>query len=617
MNRPAILVMVGLTVVLGCTGNSGKAGGTSPQGSGGNVAAGGTLTTASSLSGGVAASGGIATSGGVAGGTLPGGTTFTAGGSGSGGAATGGIAIITGGSTSGGATIPGGSAAGAAASGGIATLTGGSSSGGAMGGDSSAGGTAAGGATTGGSSAVTGGVRATGGTTNSGGEAAGGTAGDTADGADSGTAPGGSPASITKDGEVLLTSAGLTIVSYGGYLNGESFQQDGIVSYGGYQYAAFWNVNRHVVLARRSLPSGAWSTLEFTDYSLAADDAHNTISIGICPGDGTLHLSFDHHGNNLHYRKSVSGILANPSIVAWSTSSFSAVTSSLVGSTIVTLVTYPRFVTEPDGNRMLFEARIGASGSGDEYLWEYDATTHAWTGLGMFINGTVDSINAYPHGLSYTRGGARLHMSWCWRDTPDASTNHDLLYIYSDDQGRTWKNNVAATVATTGASFVTKNSAGINVWAINQNRGLINQEHMAVDATGRVHVLLSHMPDAQADDATFTSARTKSQFFHYWRNPSGTWTRTAMGFSVVANFRGKLAISSTGNVYAILPDLRIAAAAAGSNFATWTVLNSVDSGRFFSDPLIDTARLALEDKLTVFYPLKASPNIYALDYTLK
>jgi len=105
----------------------------------------------------------------------------------------------------------------------------------------------------------------------------------------------------------------------------------------------------------------------------------------------------------------------------------------------------------------------------------------------MFVYGTVDSINAYPHGLSYTPGGTRLHMSYCWRKTSNASTNHDLYYIYSDDHGRTWKNNTAAIVATTGSAYVTKSSTGIKVWTINQNRGLINQEHMAVgNKIGRI-----------------------------------------------------------------------------------------------------------------------------------
>jgi hypothetical protein len=524
---------------------------------------------------------------------------IASGGSGDGGTAIGAGGIGVGGVNSGGtATLAGGANAGGNSSGGAGT-SGGNRSGGAggnSGGNAATGGDASGGITTGGSA--------------TGGSATGG-------GATGGSATGGAGAGIGKDSEVLLTKAGLTIVSYGGYLNGESFEQDGIVSYGGYQYSAFWNTSRHVVLARRSLPAGAWSTLELADYTLSADDAHNTISLGVCPGDGTLHLSFDHHGNNLHYRKSIAGLLTNPTTATWATSSFSAVTSALVGTTTVTLVTYPRFVTEPGGNKMLFEARIGSSGSGDEYLWEYDGTTHAWTALGMFVNGTLDSINAYPHGLSYTQGGTRLHMSWCWRETPDASTNHDLYYIASDDHGRTWKNNVGTIVATSGSTYITKSSSGIRVWTINQNRGLINQEHMAVDSTGRVHVLLSHMPDTQADDAIFDSARTKSQFFHYWRSTNGTWTRVAMGLPVVANFRGKLAIASSNNLYAILPDLRIAAATAASNFATWTVLDSSDAGRFFSDPLIDTARLLTDNKLTVFYPLKSSPNIAILDYSIK
>jgi hypothetical protein len=630
MNSPVHKILVAVFgLFLGCTSNAGRA---SPQPQGGNTATGGSPTTVSSTSPTVAGASGGSVAGGsggnaadgsvvggsASGGSLSGGTTFATGGGVAGGTVTGGSSTVTGGSIVGGGagatTAPGGSGTGGTVAGGIptggilmggvSTVTGGSSTGGAASGGSTAvtsgGGMATGGRTTGGSTAGT-----SGGGTASGGQATG------------GSLTGGATASISKDSEVLLTNAGLTVVSYGGYLNGESFQQDGIVSYKGYQYAAFWNSSRHVVVARRVLPSGIWSSFEFTDYSLALDDAHNTISLGICPGDGTLHLSFDHHSNNLHYRKSVAGLATNPSAATWAASSFSAVTSSLVGSTTVALVTYPRFVTEPGGSKMLFEARLGSSGSGDEYLWEYDATTHTWTSLGMYVYGTGDSINAYPHGLSYTRGGSRLHMSWCWRETPDASTNHDLLYIYSDDHGRTWKNNGGTAVATTGSSYASKNSAGIKVWTINQNRGLINQEHMAVDATGRVHVLLSHMPDAQADDATFDSARTKSQFFDYWRDTSGTWSRTAMGFPVVANFRGKLAISSSNNVYAVLPDLRIAAASAASSFASWTVLANADSGRFFSDPLIDTARLASEDKLTVFYPQKNSPNIYVLDYTLK
>jgi hypothetical protein len=422
---------------------------------------------------------------------------------------------------------------------------------------------------------------------------------------------------VTKDGEALVTSDGLTIVSYGGYLNGESFQEDGIVSYGGYQYAAFWNTAHHVVVARRTLPAGAWSSIELTDYTNTAGDAHNTISLGVSPGDGTLHLAFDHHGDDLHYRRSAIGLLSTPAAATWTASSFGAVTSALVGSTKVSEVTYPRFVTEPGGNQMLFDTRIGSSGSGDEYLWEYDAASHAWKSLGKYLDGISSSVNAYLHGLMYSPGGTRLHAAWCWRETPDAQTNHDLFYAYSDDNGRNWKDDGGNVVAVTGSRFVTKDTVSARVWEIKQNRGLINQEHMIVDASGVVHVLLSHMPDSEADDSDFTRSRTKSQFFHYFRASDGSWHRVPIGLPVIENFRGKLAVSSTQNVYAILPDLRIAAASAAKNYQDWTLLDRTDSGRFFSDPLIDTARLLSEDKLTIYYPQKSSSNIYVLDYSIQ
>ncbi len=48
-------------------------------------------------------------------------------------------------------------------------------------------------------------------------------------------------------------------------------------------------------LSRRKLPSIRWETLVFDDYVQTTDDPHNTVQMGICAGDGTIHLSYDHH----------------------------------------------------------------------------------------------------------------------------------------------------------------------------------------------------------------------------------------------------------------------------------------------------------------------------------
>jgi BNR repeat-containing family member len=501
--------------------------------------------------------------------------------------------------------VPAGSA-GAAGLGGGASGSAGASAAGTPGGASGAAGQATGGASAGSAGTLAGG--------SGGASAEAGSAGATAE-AGAGGAPVSPPPSASKLGESKLPGAGLITISYGGYLNGEAFQQDGIITHKGYQYAAFWNAARHVVLARRALPDGAWSALEFTDYTNSENDAHNTISLGIAPADGTLHLAFDHHESTLHYRRSRTGLTSDPALAEWKISSFGATESKLVGGPNLTQVTYPRFVSVPGGDKLLFSARIGASGSGDELLWEYDATTHAWSALGKYIDGISDSVNAYVHGLAYGRGGQRLHVSWCWRDTSNAATNHDLLYLYSDDHGRSWHDTTGALAGTTGTKAVERDTDGILAWSIGQNRGLINQEHMAIDGSGRVHVLLSHLPDAAPDDASFDSARTKSEYFHYVRAIDGKWTRSALGQPAVAAFRGKLGFAASGNVYAVLPSLRITAASAASGFREWKLLVPATNDRFFSDPLIDAARLLDEDVLSVVYPTK-TPDVMVVDFSI-
>ena len=90
-------------------------------------------------------------------------------------------------------------------------------------------------------------------------------------------------------------------------LNGNAFQQDALISHNGWQYAAFYsfrsenndkadpNEPLYIHLARRELPWGAWEVLVLDDYPQTVDDGHNTVQMGICPGDGTIHLSYDHH----------------------------------------------------------------------------------------------------------------------------------------------------------------------------------------------------------------------------------------------------------------------------------------------------------------------------------
>lgn len=81
-----------------------------------------------------------------------------------------------------------------------------------------------------------------------------------------------------------------------------SFQQDVIVSFNGYQYVATYTTSEyggtvnHATIGRRTTsPTGDWGFLTLTDYNQTTDGGHNVVSIEISTGDGRIHLSFDHH----------------------------------------------------------------------------------------------------------------------------------------------------------------------------------------------------------------------------------------------------------------------------------------------------------------------------------
>lgn len=293
-----------------------------------------------------------------------------------------------------------------------------------------------------------------------------------------------------------------TIVRPGAHWN---FGPGALQTYRGWQYAAFWDASKQVTVARRELPKGAWESASLGGYQRTSNinrghagpkaqgfgDGHEKVAMGIS-SDGVIHLAFDHHVSTLHYRCSRPELANAPTEFTWSTELFGAVQDNLGGPKLET-VTYPNFVR--DGDRLSLYLRLNTgSGSADSHFFEYHAgrwiindpissklIDKHWSGG----NGTV---NAYPHTMVLHQG--RRHLTWCWRDTPDARSCHDLCYAFSDDHGQTWKNNAGQEIAVRGSAFISADSAGIAVLDIPPGSSYVNGGSMTVDPSGDVHVLM-------------------------------------------------------------------------------------------------------------------------------
>ncbi|OJT12149.1 hypothetical protein TRAPUB_11298 [Trametes pubescens] len=416
-------------------------------------------------------------------------------------------------------------------------------------------------------------------------------------------------------------------------LNGESFQQDALVTFNGYQYAAFYvndAVNasvRHPSLARRALKGEktSWEAFSFTDYNQTEDDGHDIISLGISRGDGTLHIGFDQHDNDLNYRVSQAGVATNPVGTEWSSSIFGPVLDHLPGlesldkSVYFINVTYPRFLAVPTsqqesnaGADLVLELRVGRSGLGDDWLYKY-TPNKGWGQIGRYLEGVNN--NAYINGIDFDPLG-NLQTTWTYRDFVNDTgqdvavqagpngpeNNHDMNFAFSTDLGETWLNNWNQTIANmTAQQPIVPVSAGITIFGIPKYGGILNQEAQTVDREGRVHVL-------NRENTTGVE-----QWYHYWRSTTAHWTRTPLPLApelvsvnnitstpTVIGKRGKLAAppnSLHGSLLAILPSnapnstaITILRSTAAGHFRDWEAVWEASSGCGW-EPLFDRYRL--------------------------
>lgn len=123
-----------------------------------------------------------------------------------------------------------------------------------------------------------------------------------------------------------LDSQGIYFVSYDGLVNVDSFQQSGVLTYSGWQYAGWYTSSKYAIVARRSLPSGGWKTLQLP-HQLSVSDSHNVVALGVSPVDGKIHVAMDCHSTQLYYVSSEAGLATSGA--SWTADRFGSVINSL------------------------------------------------------------------------------------------------------------------------------------------------------------------------------------------------------------------------------------------------------------------------------------------------
>jgi hypothetical protein len=428
--------------------------------------------------------------------------------------------------------------------------------------------------------------------------------------------------------------------AYGTAINGQTYQLEAVVTFKGYQYATYFASDLTVAVARRKLPDGPWEKFHLPDYTFQGDsDVHNVAVLGICEGDGTIHLSFDHHADQLKYRVSVPGLASRPEEFEWKAEHFGPIQSSLTGGREVRGITYPTFFNAPGGKLQLIY-RLGGSGNGEWFLFEYNPADGKWSEIGLLFSrhGTYKDSNnrcAYPNPPTYDAAG-RLHITWCWREAPPQGrglrANHDLCYAYSDDAGRTWRANGGKLIADlTGVSKNLPKSIGIDapgivVIPLPYMWGQMNTHSQFVDAKRRVHMIDWHNPsDAPAASDDLNNWR----YFHYWRDESGKWHENRPPFvgrkpQILVDKSGEVILVYTKgsdlNYHNFDPGGRliVSRATEASGWTDWETIWTSDVD-FHGEPLYDKSRWASEGILSIYCQEKpATPgepsNLHVIDF---
>ncbi len=218
-------------------------------------------------------------------------------------------------------------------------------------------------------------------------------------------------------------------------------------------------LDRHVMLSRYNMNTGVLKTIEFPHQHTGTNgkwwigETHNTIAVGICPKDGTVHLLYDMHRNGnvpefandyLRYSYTVDGAATVPDeqftinlFVNSTAGNYKHLSFEGIDNVSVTkLLTYPAFFTNDEGE-LFMKNRFGYSANGRFLFARYDGTK--WYGYTDFNRSeAVNYGSAYNYGLygdlKYLNGKIRVGFQRRSSNKSDKFLYQDgIYYAYSDD----------------------------------------------------------------------------------------------------------------------------------------------------------------------------------------
>ncbi len=392
------------------------------------------------------------------------------------------------------------------------------------------------------------------------------------------------------------------------------FRHHALVTRGSAQFFSYYDDQGYIAVGRRDLRDDSFEIHRIPgDYRIY--DAHNCISLGIDP-DGYLHISYDHHGDPLRYRRSLEPL----SVSAWSD-------PMPMTGVLEDRVTYPYFIMSPSNSNdwefqggLHFLYRHGLSGNGDICLKSCDAGTRSWSDKALsFVKGTEQNpwpANAYWNHPAFDSQG-RMHLSWVWRVNRGAPpggiiNNINMGYACTPDMGTTW-------LTSRGLSLPLPITPvnGETIWAISPGSNLINQCSSAIDSKDRLHIV------AYADDPDGVP-----QYFHIWfdgrwwqfqfitrrTEPFGLAGGGAFGALQIPFSRPQIVIDRKDRVYVIYrgdltKDRMVAQRLDPPDYqAPGTVVQLWDRDLVHAEPVLDFVRWKRDGVLSMLIQKNFQPN---------